>query len=461
MFKSLRLESFKNFKDAELKLGPLTVLIGANASGKSNIRDAFRFLHGIARGYNLSEIIVEKYAEGGERIWTGIRGGVKESAFSGQSSFSITSESTFPAHVLQYRTGRSSGMETLRYRIAVEIQKRKSLALISSESIDVIDLGCVVSSQTRDRNTQALLMNLYPGGNRCEETHSFPRTIPALGLLFSEVFTYPGSSFDRHITSSARNALWDISSQMSQDYHLALLTYHSCRFFDWSLDALRQPCLAGQDMLSDNGRNLSSVLDAICRDKASKRSLLSWIQELTPMDAVDFEFPTDPSGKILATLVERNRQRTTLASASDGTLRFLAVLAAFLGPNPSSFYFFEELENGIHPSRLGLLLDLIENQVKEKGIQVVATTHSPELLARLSKPALEHASLVYRAPEGPAARIIPVLEMPEALRLLKNQKAAALFSSGWFETTAHFSEPEDNGSARKRHGPKRARERAK
>ena len=48
MFTSLRLERFKNFKDTELKLGPFTVLIGANASGKSNIRDAFRFLHGIA-----------------------------------------------------------------------------------------------------------------------------------------------------------------------------------------------------------------------------------------------------------------------------------------------------------------------------------------------------------------------------------------------------------------------------
>ena len=32
------------------------------------------------------------------------------------------------------------------------------------------------------------------------------------------------------------------------------------RFFDWSLDAIRQPSLPGQDVLSDNGRNLSSVL---------------------------------------------------------------------------------------------------------------------------------------------------------------------------------------------------------
>ena len=54
-----------------------------------------------------------------------------------------------------------------------------------------------------------------------------------------------------------------------------------------------------------------------------------------------------------------------------------------IGPHRPSFFFLEELENGIHPTRLGLLLDLIENQVKNKGIQVVATTHSPQLLGHL------------------------------------------------------------------------------
>ena len=55
MLTSLRLVNFKNFADETLKLGPFTVIVGANASGKSNIRDAFRFLHGIGRGYTLAE----------------------------------------------------------------------------------------------------------------------------------------------------------------------------------------------------------------------------------------------------------------------------------------------------------------------------------------------------------------------------------------------------------------------
>ena len=58
MITSLRLVDFKNFADETLKLGPFTIIVGANASGKSNIRDAFRFLHGIGRGYTLAEIIL-------------------------------------------------------------------------------------------------------------------------------------------------------------------------------------------------------------------------------------------------------------------------------------------------------------------------------------------------------------------------------------------------------------------
>ena len=43
MITSIRLVNFKNFTDETLRVGPFTVIVGANASGKSNIRDAFRF----------------------------------------------------------------------------------------------------------------------------------------------------------------------------------------------------------------------------------------------------------------------------------------------------------------------------------------------------------------------------------------------------------------------------------
>ena len=89
MLTSLQLVDFKNFRDETLHMGPLTVIVGANASGKSNLRDAFRFLHGIGRGYALSEIIGGKYGVGGQPEWAPIRGAVDEIIRFGRPDFTL------------------------------------------------------------------------------------------------------------------------------------------------------------------------------------------------------------------------------------------------------------------------------------------------------------------------------------------------------------------------------------
>jgi predicted ATPase len=214
----------------------------------------------------------------------------------------------------------------------------------------------------------------------------------------------------------------------------------SMRFLDLSPEAMRLPSFPGQITLGDRGENLSSVLQAICANGGSKKALIQWVQELTPLDAVDFEFPADQIGRVLVTLVEEDGQRTSAYSASDGTLRFLAMIAALLGPEPAQFYFIEELENGIHPARLHLLLQLIEQKARGGVIQMLATTHSPQLLGLLSPEALEHASLIYRLQGEPNARIKRILEIPEARRVLEKQDLAQLHAYGWLEDAVSFVE---------------------
>ena len=448
MFTALRLERFKSFKDAELKLGPFTVLIGANASGKSNIRDAFRFLHGIGRGYSLAEIIGEKYGEGGERVWTGIRGGTPEIAFAGGSSFALEVQEhlEFPSGPLPpFTTKQEYETRKFDYRIEVKVDRKRAIPLVAGEHFRDERSGDQLVGMVRNHELQVHLVS--PDSRR------------------SKVLALPiDRPFIHHLPSIGTNLKQDYYTlNISLNLYIFILikSILGMRFFDWSLDALRQPSLPGQEVLADNGRNLSSVLYSICEDDRGKSNLLSWIDELAPMDVVDFEFPADPTGKVLATIREKNGQRITLASASDGTLRLLAFLAAFLGPRPSSFYFFEELENGVHPARLSLLLDLVENQVKNKKIQVVATTHSPELLSRLSKESLEHAHLIYRLQDEPDARIIRVLDIPDAARLIRERRAGELFASGWFERTTWFMQPNEEDTTLPRRPSKRSRERVK
>ena len=142
----------------------------------------------------------------------------------------------------------------------------------------------------------------------------------------------------------------------------------------------------------------------------------------------------------MLTLIESSGRRTSAYSASDGTLRFLAVIAALMGPDAAKFYFLEEIDNGIHPTRLALLLQLIEQQTKLRGIQVVCTTHSPQLLAMLSDESRQHASLVYRLEGATDAKIIRIVDIPGAKEVLETNNLARLHESGWLEDAVSFAD---------------------
>ncbi len=118
------------------------------------------------------------------------------------------------------------------------------------------------------------------------------------------------------------------------------------------------------------------------------------------------------------------------------------MIAALLGSSPAKLYFFEELDNGIHPTRLHLLLQLIERQVSQGKIQMIATTHSSQLLKLLSPNLLESVSLTYRLENRPDAKIIRILDIPNAQEVLKKQTLAHLHESAWLENVMEFMSDE-------------------
>lgn len=430
----MRLQRFKNFRDAQLRLGPLTVLVGTNASGKSNLRDAFRFVHGMSRGYTLAEIIGEKYGEGGFLQWKGIRGGTREVAYAGEGTFVVETHLTAgpPQRIYPDQLRHPISLPRWVHRIEVEIDGGARPPRVVAESLwlrsaarreKMIYDSHPAEDLPAQEGQQYLFVRLARGGRnrKIGKRLRFVSNQPVLSQ-FAE---------HRDPTDSMRNAATFVQKRLA-----------SLRFLDLSPDAMKLPSLPGQIILGDRGENLSSVLQAICQDGASKRAIARWISELTPLDVVDFEFVPDQTGRILVTLVESNGQKTSAYSASDGTLRFLAMIAAVLGPDAAKFYFLEEIDNGIHPTRLHLLLQLIEQNASEGKVQVVATSHSPQFLAMLSQSALEYAALVYRLGDTPDARIRSILGIPEARRVLKQQNLARLQESGWLENAVAFSDEE-------------------
>jgi len=121
-------------------------------------------------------------------------------------------------------------------------------------------------------------------------------------------------------------------------------------------------------------------------------------------------------------------------------LRFLGILAALLGPKPARFYFLEEIDNGIHPARLTLLMDLLEGNSKTTGVQILATTHSPQVLRLIRKENLKHATLVYRIRGIPEGRMKSLSDIPHLMEILEKQDLARLHETAWMEDTMQFQE---------------------
>jgi predicted ATPase len=425
MIQELTLKNFKSFGEPppesgaiqqpwageKIKFGGLSLLIGTNASGKSNIRDALRFIHGISRGYTLAEVIGEKYGEGGELQWKGVRGGVRET---------VT---------------RNGQPENSKFTIAIRTQ------LLSDDGGGDAEYFITVDAGDKNRPPRVTDEWLQCSQNP-ERSFNYERGREHQTLSAFNFQNQP-LKFDRplltQLSDTNHQRIPGLVLALQKDCQAFLRTISSMRFLELDPQSLRRPSIPGQTTLGDKGENLSSVLQAICKKPDGKEALVAWTRELTPLDVTDFRFPeVSLEGKIQLQLVEQGGREISAESASDGTLRFLGVAGALLGTDPARFYFFEEMENGIHPNRAHLLINLLQASTRKGAIQVVGTTHSPALLNFLDAQALRDASLVYRA--GSVSKIRSFADIPALSQIKPETRPGELFGSGWFENVASFME---------------------
>ena len=428
MITSLRLVDFKNFADETLRVGPFTVIVGANASGKSNIRDAFRFLHGIGRGYTLADILGGRWGPtSGERQWQSVRGAPNE-----VGRVADTEPGTRFALEVRLQLGDASWRYYIEVsRVASRVAGDAGGFRVAREELSIEDWEPVYTSKTDygDPLTQD------------DETHLWLRMAKTGGQkkLGHSVAVRSGQP----ALTQIREHRW-LAKSHKDNAQMVIDALASMRFLDMIPDRMRKPSFPGQTTLGDGGENLPTVLRGICTDPKRRKTLIDWVRALTPMDVDDFQFLPDPvTGLVQLVVLEKGGRICSAYSISDGTLRFLAMLAALLADDPTKFYFFEEIDNGIHPARQWLLLALIEKQTATGSTQVVTTTHSPGLLTSVNDCTFRHTSLVCRPEAATDAIIRSVAELPNAGNLRTSQGLGRLLMGGWMEDMIAFTENGD------------------
>ena len=144
----------------------------------------------------------------------------------------------------------------------------------------------------------------------------------------------------------------------------------------------RQPQKADSrnDVLDENYNNLGLILNKIATQPLLKRKLIEKLQLLYPRFE-DYGVIVE-GGTVQIFFIERD-YHIPATRLSDGTLRYLSLLAILFSPLKPSLLCIEEPELGLHPD----IMPTIANILKEasESMQIVVTTHSNALIDALTE----------------------------------------------------------------------------
>jgi predicted ATPase len=322
-----------------LDLEPLNVLIGANASGKSNLIDALSLLAAAPRD-----------------LWTPFRGGGSFEDWiwkgSAASRADITTQLLFLTEVLEYR-----------------------LAFSASD----------IRFQIEDERLRGSVRDIYLFRNR-EKAGAPPAVFSQRdGVTLDLAYTI----IDQDEIDPQKSML----SQLRDPIIYPQLTYvgdqlGKVRFFrGWpfgrgNLLGQFQSINLPNDFLLGDGSNLGLVLNDLQNRRETKRLLLEKLKLL--YEAVEDVTTRVQGGGIQIWFHEEGLERPVPASRlSDGTLHFLCLLTVLLHPAPPPLICIEEPELGLHPDVIPHVADLLLDA--SKRTQLIVTTHSETLVSRLSE----------------------------------------------------------------------------
>lgn len=408
----IRLDHFKSFVDEGVLISPVTMLVGANASGKSNLFDAFRVLHGLGRGLSAAEIL-NGTDEQGRGAWPGIRGGDKEAAYSGSPMFKISTKWSI------------EDAAEFTYDVAFEVDPQ---LLIISEEMRVpgeepaIFQGTNLESYTfPDRVDEIVQLRLRLRTELPEHTYMIEGVAEETTML-NRILRIANDKLDPRVREYSK-ALQQALRQFS------FLELDPGRMRDYASKKIKG--------MGARGEHFSAAAWRLCKDEAKKQQLVDWISELCSPKVTDVDFvEVEELGDVILELVEEGGMRISARSLSDGTLRFLGLLIALMTSKPGETLLIEEPETGLHPARASLLVELLGTMVSSRGIRVIVTTHSPQVLLalqNLSLPALEQAIVFGRLSGVPGTVMKKLGDLPQFERIAKEHGVDHLFTTRWME----------------------------
>lgn len=355
VIQEITLRNFLSFgpETPPFEMKPLNVLIGPNASGKSNFLDALALCRALPTD-------IHRFLLSG--------GGLGEWCWKGNPGHTISVE----------LVTRYPGSSPLRYTFAF---------MSIGNTLSVI--GERISNDATGIGNDAM--------GRCFAFYDFNHGQPEIASKLDDGGYMTGGTQDAQIDTRR-----SILSQLRDPKRYPQLTF-LCDLFgkprlyrDWTQgrrSPLRghQPTDLPTNLLLEDYSNLGLVLNRLCIQPSIRTAILARLRDLYH-DFEEISFEVESNG-IQVQFQERGFTIPAMR-LSDGTLRYLCLLAILLNPEPPPVVCIEEPELGLHPDLLPKIADLMVEA--SERMQLVVTTHSDIIVDALT----EHPECVVVCEKG-------------------------------------------------------------
>jgi predicted ATPase len=373
--------NFKSFGEFAFEPDDFNIIIGSNASGKSNLIQVFKFIRDIAK-YGLNNAI--SLQGGVEYLRNTIIGpqspltfrilylleekrediiGVRDSSPIGFEPYEV---------LYEFSLSFTNGGETYEIsRDLLVITGTFSLSSISGK--DKLGMGSI--SLTRVEGTISSQVS-FPEGLELRNQDLFPqyfqkREIPESWLIMNLPLSVPGIPPLEWI-------------------------FRGMKVFDFDPRLLKRAVpIMGKTELEKDGSNLAIVIKNILEDPAKKSEFLGLIHDMLPfVDEIAVEKFMDMSLFLKLKEVYSRNKYLPASMVSDGTINIMAlIIALYFEKRPVTII--EEPERNIHPYLISKLVEMLKDASRTK--QIIVTTHNPEMVKHVE---LEDILLISRDSDG-------------------------------------------------------------
>jgi predicted ATPase len=387
MLRRVEISGYKSLVDVKIDLGPLVVLFGPNAAGKSNFLDALQLLSRIATSQTLKEAFEPPYRGKPLESFSFGSGGIPELLARESATFAIQADIELSPQVVEAvnrqvrqmrQPGNGAGSKPaaahatvpvihehyLRYRIEVEVLPSSGILRVTDEYLAALN-----SRGEATKKRKPFLERMHNRLHLRMEGQAHP--------------TY----FDRYLDHS-------ILSKPLYPPHYPHLTavrkeLESWMFYYFEPRERMRANTAVKEIrhIGLMGEELSAFLNSLkATNPRQFRGIEKALQLLIP-SITGIDVGVNSLGEVELRLREGERLIPARV-VSEGTLRVLGLLAIGSSSESPGLVGFEEPETGVHPRRIRLIAERLHSHTSSGGNQLIVTTHSTLLTDLMPNEAL-------------------------------------------------------------------------